>query len=125
MELFGVVCKLHRTDGSSSVQAPAFRSSGLMRRFLMPAPIRPLAFSTCPFVCGCATEAYVMLIPRPSQKSWNSLEMKFDPLSVMMLCVTQNVYKMNTKYLLAVVFLWLVPGMASPVLVILSTATRR
>src|SRR3954463_7987276 len=28
--------------------------------------------------------------PRPSQKSWNSLEIKFDPLSVMMLCGTPN-----------------------------------
>ena len=30
------------------------------------------------------------IMPRPSQKSWNSSEMKFDPLSVMMLCGTPN-----------------------------------
>src|SRR3954471_16862450 len=75
--------KLQRTEGSSSAQAPASRSSGISRSFLMPPLTRPLAFSTCPLVCGCATEAYDMLIPRPSQKSWNYLEMKFDPLLVM------------------------------------------
>jgi hypothetical protein len=30
---------------------------------LMPARISPFAFSTCPFVCGCATDAKSSRIP--------------------------------------------------------------
>ena len=57
VDAFGVVRRLQSTDGSSSGQAPAARLSGTRRRFLIPLVTKPLAFSTCPFDYGCATEA--------------------------------------------------------------------
>ena len=56
VDLFGVVRRLQRTDGSSSIQHPAARSSGSTSRGLMPARMRPFSFSTCPFDWGCEIE---------------------------------------------------------------------
>ena len=97
VELFGVVRRLHSTDGSSSGQAPAARSNGRSSRFFIPEHTSPLAFSTCPLVCGCATEAKLSFIPCLSQKLENSSEAKFEPLSVMMLCGTPKRKMMDSK----------------------------
>ena len=43
VERFGVVLRLQRTDGSSSIHAPAARSSGSSNRGLMPDRMRPFA----------------------------------------------------------------------------------
>src|SRR3954452_24586139 len=50
VDLFGVVRKLHKTEGNSSAQAPAARRSGASRRALIPPSMRALAPSTCPTV---------------------------------------------------------------------------
>ena len=57
VELFGVVRRLHRTAGSSSIQFPAACSSGARSHFFIPLHTRPLAFSTWSLDCGCATDA--------------------------------------------------------------------
>ena len=51
VELFGVLRKLHNTDGNSSTHAPFALSSGATNLFLGPAVTSPVAFSTYPFVC--------------------------------------------------------------------------
>src|SRR3954463_8163430 len=54
---FGVVLRLHKTAGSSSIHAPGALSSGSTNRGLMPDKMRPFALSTWPFDWGCATDA--------------------------------------------------------------------
>jgi hypothetical protein len=63
----GVVRRLQSTEGSSSTQACLAFSRGASSLFFIPLHIKPLAFSTCPFVFGCATDANFNLIPIPSQ----------------------------------------------------------
>ena len=53
---FGIVLRLHNTDGSSSSQQPGERSSGSMSLGFMPDNTRSLVRSTCPFPWGCATD---------------------------------------------------------------------
>ena len=62
VDLLGVVRRLHKTEGSSSTQAPAARLSGAKRRFLMRLHTRPFAFSTCPLDCGCATKPDALIL---------------------------------------------------------------
>src|SRR3954463_5837408 len=121
IDLFGVVRRLQRTKGSSSTHAPY----ACLSRFLIPLHTRPLIFSTCPLVCDCATDAKLSLMPSLSQKSWNTLEAKFLPLSVRMLWGTPKRQVMPLKKLTVVVAVWLVTGMASIHLVNFSTATNR
>jgi hypothetical protein len=63
----GVVRRLQSTEGNSSTQVCLAFSRGANSRFFIPFHIKPLAFSTCPFVFGCATYANFNLIPSPSQ----------------------------------------------------------
>jgi hypothetical protein len=63
----GVVRRLQSTEGSSSTQACLAFSSGANSLFFIPLHIKPLAFSTCPFIFGCATDANFSLIPKLSQ----------------------------------------------------------
>lgn len=83
--VFGVVRMLHKTLGNSSGQVCRAFSSGPSRRFLRPLQMIPLAFSTYPLVCGCPTDAKCNLMPTSAQYSLNSLDVKFEPLSVTML----------------------------------------
>jgi hypothetical protein len=63
----GVVLKLHSMEGNSSTQACFAFSRGTSSLFFIPLHIKQLAFSTCPFVFGCATDANFSLIPILSQ----------------------------------------------------------
>ena len=46
VDRFGVVLKLHKTAGSSSIHAPGALSSGSINRGLIPDKMRPFALST-------------------------------------------------------------------------------
>jgi hypothetical protein len=63
----GVVLRLQSTEGSSSTQACLAFSRGANSLFFIPLHIKPLAFSTCPVVFGCATDANFSLIHILSQ----------------------------------------------------------
>jgi hypothetical protein len=63
----GVVRRLQSTEGSSSTQACLAFSTGASNLFFIPLHIKPLAFSTCPFDFGCATDTNFSLIPKLSQ----------------------------------------------------------
>jgi hypothetical protein len=65
--VFGVVCRLHNTEGRSSIQACLAFLSGANKRFLMPLQIRQFAFLTWPLVYGCASDTKCYLMPSPSQ----------------------------------------------------------
>src|SRR3954465_8197414 len=64
-------------------------------------------------------------MPSSWQKLWNSFEVKFVPLSVMMLCGTPNLKMIDLMKLTAVRAVELVIGTASIHLVNLSTANIR
>src|SRR3954462_7532685 len=64
-------------------------------------------------------------MPSSSQKFWNSTDVKFIPLSVMMLCGTPNLKIIDFIKLTVVRAVELVMGTASIHLVNLSTATSR
>src|ERR1041384_1550612 len=64
-------------------------------------------------------------MPSSSQKFWNSVAVKFVPLSVLMLCGTPNLMIIDLMKLTAVRAMELVMGTASIHLVNLSTATSR
>src|SRR4051812_40121804 len=64
-------------------------------------------------------------MPSSWQKFWNSADVKFVPLSVMMLCVTLNRKMINLMKLTALRCVDLVIGTTSIHLVNLSTSTRR
>jgi hypothetical protein len=66
----------------------------------MPVRIRPLAFSTCPFVCGCATDAKSSRMPFYPQYSAKTPFAKFVPLSVMMLWGTPYLVMISLKNLM-------------------------
>ena len=57
VDRFGVVHRLQSTASNSSIQLSGERISGSTSRGLMPDRMSPLARSTCPLDCGCATEA--------------------------------------------------------------------
>ena len=88
VDLFGVVRKLQRMAGSSSIQQPAERSRGSTSRGLMLDKMRLFARSTRPFDCGWATNAKSSRMPCVAQKRASAPLAKFVPLSVMMLCGT-------------------------------------
>src|ERR1044072_6691353 len=64
-------------------------------------------------------------MPNSLQKFWNSATVKFVPLSVMMLCGTQNLKMIDLMKLKAVRVVELVMGTASIHLVNFSTPTSR
>jgi hypothetical protein len=99
----GVVLKLQSTEGNSSTQACLAFSRGANSLFFIPLHIKAFAFSTCLFVLGCATDANFNLIPILSQWLLNSLDVKFVPLSVMMLCGTPKRNTMDLMKLIAAV----------------------
>jgi hypothetical protein len=63
----GCCSKTPKHEGSSSTQACLDFSRGANSLFFIPLHIKLLAFSTCPFVFGCATDANFSLIPKLSQ----------------------------------------------------------
>src|ERR1043165_6692535 len=64
-------------------------------------------------------------MPSSTQKFWNSADVKFVPLSVMMLCGTPNLKMIDLMKLTAVSAVEVVMGTASIHLVNLSTSTSR
>jgi hypothetical protein len=64
---WGATLRLQITEGNSSTQACLAFSRGASSLFLLPLHINPFAFSTCPFVFGCATDANFNLMPILSQ----------------------------------------------------------
>src|ERR1041385_2166162 len=93
VDMLGVVLRLHKTNGSSSIHAPGALSSGSIILGLMPARMRPFALSAWPFDWGCATDATSSRMPYSDAYRANAPLAKFVPLSVMML--------FGTPYLLA------------------------
>ena len=63
VDLFGVVLRLHSTAGNSSSQQPGVFRNGSINLGFIPARTIPLALSTYPLDCGCATDARSSLIP--------------------------------------------------------------
>ena len=86
VDLFGVVRKLHITEGNSSAQAPAARRSGALSLGFRPCRIRPFVVLTCPLACGCATDAMSSQVFCSLQNSVSSPIEKLLSLSVIMLC---------------------------------------
>ena len=85
VDRFGVVRKLQSTTGNSSSQLPGERISGSTSRGLMPDRMSPLARSTYPLDCGCATEARSRRMPETEQYCSSAPLAKLVPLLVMML----------------------------------------
>ena len=79
VDLFGVVRRLQRTAGSSSIQQPAVRSRGSTSRGLMPERMRLFARSTWSFDCGWATDAKSSRMPYVAQKRASAPLAKFVP----------------------------------------------
>src|SRR6266508_4638173 len=92
---------------------------------LMPWSTMPLARSTCPLLCGCATEAYQIFMLSSSHQSLNSDPVNCVPLSVMILLGTPNLTTMSWKNSLALAAVIVATGLASIHLVNLSMATKR
>jgi hypothetical protein len=82
--LLGVVLRLHTTAGSSwsHFRPDLFSWSKILG--LSPCRIMPLARSTWPLVCGCATAAQSTRMWNLSQNSRNFMPVNWDSLSVMM-----------------------------------------
>ena len=85
VDRFGVVRRLQRMAGNSSSQLPGERMSGSTSRGLTPDRMSPLARSSCPLDCGCATEARSRRMPETEQYCYSAPLAKLVPLSVMML----------------------------------------
>ena len=85
VDRFGVVRRLQRTAGNSSSQLPGERMSGSTSRGLTPDRMSPLARSTCPLDCGCATEARSRRMLETERYYSNVPLAKLVPLSVMKL----------------------------------------
>ena len=85
VDRFGVVRRLQRTASNSSSQLLGERMSGSTSRGLTPDRMSPLARSTYPLYCGCATEARSRRMPETEQYVSSTPLAKLVPLSVMML----------------------------------------
>lgn len=91
-DLFAVVRRHQRMDGSSLTHFPFARTKWAMRRGFRPCMINPLARSTSPLDYGCDTEEYSIWIPLLWQNSLNTSAVKLKPLSVIMLWGTPNLW---------------------------------
>ena len=81
--LLGVVLRLQMTEGSSVSHLQPNLFSLLKILGLRRYRIMPLARSTWPFVCGCATAGQSTRMWKSSQNLKNLLPMNWVPLSVM------------------------------------------
>src|ERR1044072_7339993 len=102
VERFVVVLRLNNTAGSSSIHAPGALSSGSTNRGLIPDKMRPFALSTCPFDCGCATDATSSRMPCSDAYRATTPFAKLVPLSVMMQLGTPYLQMMSAMNLTAV-----------------------
>ena len=125
VDLFGVVRRLQRTAGISSIQQPTERSSGSTSWGLISDRITPFARSTWPFDYGWATDAKSSRMPCVAQKRAKAPLAKFVPLLVMMLCGMPYRVVMSEMKVTAVRPFKLLIGFASIHLVNLSTATSK
>ena len=87
--------------------------------------IMPLACSTCPFVCGCATADQSTRMWKLSQNAKKFLHVNWVPLSVMIEFGTPNLKTMSVKNRTDCSDLILPMGRASIYLENLSTATSK
>ena len=90
-----------------------------------PCRIMPLARSTCPFICGCATADQSIRMWKLSQNAKNFLPVNWVPLSVMIEFGTPNLKTMSVKNRIACSDLILAMGQASIHLENLSIATNK